>query len=114
MPSGFSVHGINEFSFEIRVLRFGPMAQLTKTEVQKKLDALLPLRKGIQSLEPGKSAYTPLLFFAPDEEWVEDIGEVGAMNHELGMVFGMHKDGLKIVERGSSLEAVPLLHCCNT
>lgn len=45
--------------------------------------------------------------FAPDPEWVGDIGEEGAVNRELEVIFGSRFHGpLTLDERGPGIEAM--------
>jgi hypothetical protein len=93
----------------------GPVRVLPPSEV----DALLcELQALITNLPPSlplvvdisESRYGALVGFSPDPELVEDIGEVGAVNTALERMFGHRMDGLKILERGTIIEAiVPLL-----
>jgi hypothetical protein len=91
---------------------------LVRTLPPAEVDALLIELQALLSTLPStlplvavnESRYAALVGFTPDPELVEDRGEVGAVNTELERIFGHRQDGLKIVERGKSIESiVPVL-----
>lgn len=83
---------------------------LPPSEVEAHLTELQALLSNLPSTLPivavSESRYGALVGFTPDLELVGDIGEVGAVNTALERIFGHRMDGLKIVERGKSIESV--------
>lgn len=53
-------------------------------------------------------SYARLLNFTPDEDWLKDIGEEGAVNRELELALGRRDDNntFPIQERGHCIEAL--------
>ncbi|KAG9098215.1 hypothetical protein FS749_004338 [Ceratobasidium sp. UAMH 11750] len=90
---------------DIDTVRVLPLAEVEALLLE--LRALLStLPNVLPILDVDKSIYRSLLGFSPDPELVEDRGEVGAVNIALERIFGHRKDGLKILERRKSIEAV--------
>ena len=52
--------------------------------------------------------YARLVNFTPDKNWLEDVGEEGAVNRELELALGCRDDNntFPIQERGHSIEAL--------
>ncbi|KAG9074268.1 hypothetical protein FRC06_010805, partial [Ceratobasidium sp. 370] len=90
---------------ETDIVRVLPPAEVEALLLE--LQALLStLPNALPIMDVDRSIYGLLLGFTPDPELVEDRGEVGAVNTALERIFGHRKDGLKILERGKSIEAV--------
>jgi len=64
------------------------------------------LPKNLSLPASGHSVYG-FEHFAPDAEWVEDIGEEGAVNRQLEILLGSRVKGpIRLIERGPSICAV--------
>ena len=56
----------------------------------------------------GSERYARLLNFTPDEDWLKDVGEEGAVNQELELALGRRDDNntFPIQERGHCIEGI--------
>jgi len=66
------------------------------------------LPASLATSDPLISSYGRLSNFAPDDDWLQDIGEEGAVNRELELALGRRDDNntFPIRERGHCIEAL--------
>ena len=79
--------------------------------MDKKFNQLRIYLKNLPATLPTADAlgpYARLVNFTPDKNWLEDVGEEGAVNRELELALGRQDDNntFPIQERGHSIEAL--------
>ena len=79
--------------------------------MDKKFNQLHIYLKNLPATLPTADALGPyawLVNFTPDKNWLEDVGEEGAVNRELELALGRQDDNntFPIQERGHSIEAL--------